>query len=71
MSEVVRSRIEKLGIPSSTAAAMLTSTLGATRLLYNGLSFIDIADFLGHRDTQSVNVYARLSTHMLREVASH
>jgi integrase/recombinase XerD len=41
----------------------------ATRLLHKGMFFVDIADFLGHRDTQSVNVYARLSTHMRREIA--
>lgn len=70
MSDVVRSRMRKLGIPSKHCGPQCLRHTCATRLLHKGLSFIDIADFLGHRDTQSVNVYARLSTHMLREVAT-
>ncbi len=70
MSEVVRSRMRKMGISSKHCGPQCLRHACATRLLHNGLSFIDIADFLGHRDTQSVNVYARLSSHMLREVAA-
>ena len=70
ISDVVRSRMRRLGIPSKHCGPQCLRHACATRLLHNGLSFIDIADFLGHRDTQSVNVYARLSTHMLREVAA-
>jgi integrase/recombinase XerD len=70
ISEVVRSRMRRLGIPSKHCGPQCLRHACATRLLDKGLSFIDIADFLGHRDTQSVNVYARLSTHMLREVAA-
>jgi integrase/recombinase XerD len=70
ISEVVRSRMQRLGIPSRHCGPQCLRHACATRLLHQGLSFIDIADFLGHRDTQSVNVYARLSTHMLREVAA-
>lgn len=70
ISEVVRSRMRRLGIPSRHYGPQSLRHACATRLLHKGLSFVDIADFLGHRDTQSVNVYARLSTHMLREVAA-
>jgi integrase/recombinase XerD len=70
VSEVVRSRMRKLGISSPHAGPQSLRHACATRLLQSGSSFIDIADFLGHRDTQSVNVYARLSTEMLREVAA-
>jgi integrase/recombinase XerD len=70
MSDVVRSRMRKLGIPSRHVGPHSLRHACATRLLNTGSSFIDIADFLGHRDTQSVNVYARLSTEMLREVAA-
>jgi integrase/recombinase XerD len=70
ISEVVRSRMRRLGIPSRHWGPQCLRHACATRLLHKGLSFVDIADFLGHRDTQSVNVYARLSTHMLREVAA-
>jgi integrase len=70
ISEVVRSRMRRLGIPSRHCGPQSLRHSCATRLLHQGLSFIDIADFLGHRDTQSVNVYARLSTRMLREIAA-
>jgi integrase/recombinase XerD len=70
ISEVVRSRMRKLGISSKHTGPQSLRHTCATRLLHNGLSFVDIADFLGHRDTQSVNVYARLSTQMLQEVAA-
>jgi integrase/recombinase XerD len=70
VSEVVRSRMRKLGISSKHTGPHSLRHACATRLLRNGLSFVDIADFLGHRDTQSVNVYARLSMHMLQEIAA-
>jgi integrase/recombinase XerD len=70
VSDVVRSRMRKLGISSKHTGPQSLRHACATRLLQNGLSFVDIADFLGHRDTQSVNVYARLNIHMLREVAA-
>ncbi len=62
--------MRKLGIASKHTGPQCLRHACATRLLHNGLSFIDIADFLGHRDTQSVNVYARVSPPMLREIAS-
>jgi integrase/recombinase XerD len=70
ISDVVRSRMRRLGIPTKHCGPHCLRHACATRLLHKGLSFIEIADFLGHRDTQSVNVYARLSTRMLREVAA-
>jgi integrase/recombinase XerD len=70
ISDVVRSRMRKLGISSKHTGPQSLRHTCATRLLHNGSSFVDIADFLGHRDTQSVNVYARLNIHILREVAA-
>jgi site-specific recombinase XerD len=70
VSDVVRSRMRKLGISSKHAGPQSLRHACASRLLQNGLSFVDIADFLGHRDTQHVNVYARLNIYMLREVAA-
>ena len=70
ISDVVRSRMRKLGISSKHTGPQSLRHTCATRLLHDGLSFIDIADFLGHRGTQSVNVYARLNIQMLREVAA-
>ena len=70
VSDVVRSRMRNLGVSSKHTGPQSLRHACATRLLQNGLSFVDIADFLGHRDTQHVNVYARLNIHMLREVAA-
>jgi len=70
MSDVVRSRMRKLGILSKHCGPQCLRHACATRLLNTGTSFIEIADFLGHRDTHNVNVYARVSTQMLREVAA-
>jgi integrase/recombinase XerD len=70
ISDVVRSRMRKLDISSKHTGPQSLRHTCATRLLHNGLSFVDIADFLGHRGTQSVNVYARLSVHMLKEIAA-
>lgn len=70
VSDVVRSRMRRLGISAKHTGPHSLRHACASRLLENGLSFIEIADFLGHRDTQSVNVYARVNTHTLREVAA-
>jgi len=69
ISAIVRIRMQKLGIRSKHFGPQSLRHACATHLLHKGSSFTDIADFLGHRDTQSVNVYARLNTKMLREVA--
>ena len=42
----------------------------ATRLLQKGTSLKDIADFLGHRDTNSVSIYAKHDFRALRKVAA-
>jgi integrase/recombinase XerD len=70
ISDVVRSRMRKLDISSKHTGPQSLRHTCATRLLHNGMSFVDIADFLGHRGTQSVNIYARLCAHMLKEVAA-
>jgi integrase/recombinase XerD len=52
MSEVVRSRMRKLGISSKHSGPQSLRHACATRLLHTGSSFIDIADFLGHPERQ-------------------
>ncbi len=42
----------------------------ATRLLQKGSSLKEIADFLGHRDTKSVSIYAQCDIAALRKVAA-
>lgn len=41
----------------------------ATRLLSRGISMQGIAEFLGHRDSSSVGIYARHDPKLLRKVA--
>jgi site-specific recombinase XerD len=41
----------------------------ATQLLHKGHSLPEIADFLGHRTTTSVSIYATPSAHSIRKVA--
>jgi site-specific recombinase XerD len=41
----------------------------AMQLLHEGSSLKDIADFLGHSDMSSVNLYAKFDLKMLRAVA--
>jgi site-specific recombinase XerD len=42
----------------------------ATRLLQKGSSLKEIADFLGHRDTKTVGIYAKYDMRGLRKVAA-
>lgn len=42
----------------------------ATRLLSQGSSLQEIADFLGHRDLNSVSIYARYDNRLLRKVGA-
>ena len=42
----------------------------ATELLRKGSSLQEIADFLGHRDLQSVSIYARYDVRSLKKVAA-
>ncbi len=42
----------------------------ATHLLKKGSSLHEIADFLGHRSTKSVSIYAKYDTRSLRKVAA-
>jgi site-specific recombinase XerD len=42
----------------------------ATQLLHKGHSLSDIADFLGHHNTNSVSIYAKPSVSSIRRVAA-
>jgi site-specific recombinase XerD len=41
----------------------------ATHLLQSGAALREIADFLGHRDCQSIGIYAKFNIRSMREVA--
>lgn len=63
-------RMKKLGIESKHFGAHSLRHACATQLLRKGTSLRAIADFLGHRDLQSVSIYAKLDTRLLRAVAN-
>lgn len=63
-------RMRKLGIESKHFGPHSLRHACATQLLKKGMSLRVIADFLGHRDLQSVSIYAKLDTRLLRAVAN-
>lgn len=70
MPRIVSSRMKPLGINSRHKGPHSLRHACATHLLSKGLSLKEIADFLGHRDCQSVGVYAKFSLDSLRQVAN-
>jgi integrase/recombinase XerD len=66
----VSSRMRKLGIELNHLGPHALRHSCATRLLQMGTSLKEIGDFLGHRDTNSVSIYAKHDFHVLRKVAS-
>lgn len=67
---IVAPRIKALGICSAQFGAHSLRHSCATHLLHQGSPLKDIADFLGHRDTKSVSIYAKYDLDALKEVAS-
>jgi integrase/recombinase XerD len=67
---LVRRRAEALGIESPQPGPRGLRHACATQLLHKGHSLTEISDFLGHRDTASVSVYAKSSASALRKVAA-
>jgi integrase/recombinase XerD len=67
---IVNRRMKRFGIESRPGGPHSLRHACATRLLRQGFSLRDIADFLGHRDTKSVSIYAKHDTRSLRKVAA-
>jgi integrase/recombinase XerD len=63
-------RMRALGIDIEHLGPHALRHACATRLLQKGSSLKEIADFLGHRDTKSVSIYAKFDTAGLRKVAA-
>jgi integrase/recombinase XerD len=63
-------RVERLGLELEPFGPHTLRRACATELLRKGSSLQDIADFLGHRDLQSVSIYARYDVRSLKEVAA-
>lgn len=70
MHSTVNRRFKALGIQSKNRGPHALRHACATHLLKTGTRLKDIADFLGHRDTKMVGVYAKFDTRSLRKVAS-
>ncbi len=69
INEIVRSRIERLQIKTKRKGPHALRHACATELLRRGSSLRDIADFLGHRNCQSVRTYAKFDMQTLRQVS--
>jgi integrase/recombinase XerD len=59
----------KLGIRCRRRGPHTLRHACATHLLQEGASFKEIGDFLGHRNSESVGIYAKVDLSMLRKVA--
>ena len=62
--------MKRLGIVSAHNGPHALRHACATHSLRRGASLKEIADFLGHRDTKSVAIYAKYDTRSLRKVAA-
>ena len=66
----VSEEMKNIGVKSISTGPHALRHACATRLLNQGSSLQEIADFLGHRNLNSVSIYARYDTRSLRQVAS-
>jgi integrase/recombinase XerD len=69
VSAIVHSRMLKLGVKCVQRGPQALRHACATHLLRLGSSYAEIADFLGHKDSGTVHVYAKLDPGVLREVS--
>jgi integrase len=70
MYSTVKRRFKVLGVQSKGCGPHALRHACATHLLKKGIPLKDIADFLGHRDTRLVGLYAKFDTRSLRKVAA-
>jgi site-specific recombinase XerD len=70
MGHIISKQMERLGIQSKHHGPHSLRHACATRLLKKGSSLREIADFLGHRTTQCVAIYAKHDKRSLRKVAA-
>lgn len=67
--QAVGPRLRQMGVELDHVGAHSLRHACATRLLHKGSSLRQIADFLGHRNLKSVDIYARCDVRLLRKVA--
>jgi len=70
MWQITSRRLRQLRIVSAHHGPHALRHACATHLLRKGTSLKEIADFLGHRDSRSVGIYAKYDTRSLRKVAA-
>jgi integrase/recombinase XerD len=70
LGAIVRKHMKALGIETKSFGPHGLRHACATELLKKGISLQEIADFLGHRDTKSVSIYARYDVRSLQKVAA-
>jgi site-specific recombinase XerD len=70
MWQITSRRIKRLGIVSPHHGPHALRHACATHLLRKGTSLKEIADFLGHRDSRSIGLYAKFDIRSLRRVAA-
>jgi site-specific recombinase XerD len=70
MGGIVRKRLDNVDVPLEHRGPHSLRHACATRLLSKGSSFEEIADFLGHRTTHCVAVYAHCDKRLLRKVSA-
>ncbi|MBW4028050.1 MAG: tyrosine-type recombinase/integrase [Acidobacteria bacterium] len=70
LGNIVRKRLENVDVPLEHRGPHALRHACATRLLSQGSSFQEIADFLGHRTTHCVAIYAHSNERLLRKVST-
>jgi integrase/recombinase XerD len=69
LSKVIGDRMKNLGIELARYGTHSLRHACATQLLHQGSSLMEIADFLGHRNVNSVSIYAKFDMSCLGQVA--
>ena len=69
ISDVVRSRLDRIGITGKRRGPHALRHGAAQHLLDHGLSMKEVGDYLGHRSVSATSVYAKVQLGALREVA--
>jgi len=69
ISSIVRSRLERAGIPIQRGGAHLLRHSLATRLVEQRRPIKEVADLLGHRNIDTTSIYVKVAVPQLAEVA--
>lgn len=69
VSEVVARALRRAHVDASLAGAYVFRHTVASRLVRQGASLKEVADFLGHRSLDTTTIYAKLDLPALRDVA--